>query len=827
MEHGGEGGRDAAALDEEQGECVGLGLSKLDENRSTFAHGEGSRVDGEVVPVAVRERARQIRTHGKRHEFVLAERARRVGRADARHVRRGGVQKNGGRVVRVARLRVARLRDVLVIVLVLVRPDARRRRPRRAHPLAETIERTPRRVRVREPRADLEPKRVRGAVRVIEHADEVPVGLVRQPRLRRHDDRDVVHPGFAIGHHPLPRPDGGRDVRRVPKRGVVARDVAVDVAIRPRALERRARRAGPRRASAVRADGGREEHRRRVRRSRVREFDHQFAIARFFVVVVVARGDGDARVPPPSDVQGRRDDGLVERERVYVARARVSGGVGSATTRPRVASALPGTVQRTHVVRVRAQRRGQDERRGLGRAGEPRSRAPPLSPEMRLPREEPRERNLARIGHAHDPFSGGERRPGRVPARTRRVRLVHRVHHVRVLVEIPRAVILRGVVIERRERGERDVAKPERLAVGRSRGVDQRLPPESIRARRTRVSRRGRYVRTRVGARDGPVTPGEAAAVAPELPRAVPVEKDRGDGGDVRRPGATGGVGEHQERSGAVAVSVREGHLELEHEILGLVGRDDAKISRLSDADDASGLCAVGDEGGKRHGAVRSDPSVVARAEAADASTSRGAVVVARAVGEVSEGETLVAVVPRDETEVERGDGVETDGEGDGEGAGVQGELAGAVGDGVGGVGVGDVQEVVVEDGVEALEDEGYALVRGGGGGEGAGRAPVGVGGRGEGRRADDPRAVGVREVQAGAAAVGDGAGGVGERDAVRGRAAAGGRGPPGPSEGRRRDDAARRDGALDVRGGDRRARDGEKDQREVRGGIEADAHGV
>ena len=98
-------------------------------------------------------------------------------------------------------------------------------------------------------------------------------------------------------------------------------------------------------------------------------------------------------------------------------------------------------------------------------------------------------------------------------------------------------------------------------------------------------------------------------------------------------------------------------------------------------------------------------------------------------------------------------------------------------------------------------------------------RRAVGVGGRGEGRRADDPRAVGVREVQAGTAAVGDGAGGVGERDVVRVRAAAGRKGAPRPPEGRRRDDATRGDGAFDVRGGDRRARDGEKDKREFRGG--------
>ena len=155
----------------------------------------------------------------------------------------------------------------------------------------------------------------------------------------------------------------------------------------------------------------------------------------------------------------------------------------------------------------------------------------------------------------------------------------------------------------------------------------------------------------------------------------------------------------------------------------------------------------------------------------------------ARAVGEVEERKTLVAVVSGDETEGERGDGVETNGEGDGESAGVQGELAGTGGDGVGGVGVGDVQEVVVEDGVEALEDEGYAAVVGGRGREGRRRA-VGVGGRGEGRRADYPRAVGVWEVQAGTAAVGDGAGGVGERDVVRVRAAAGRKGAPRPSRG-------------------------------------------
>ena len=147
--------------------------------------------------------------HGKRRETVLAERARRVRWADARH-RRGRVPRrwrpetsrvgSPNATVASREFPPPRLRAGFASRSFVSSRDACPRRSRRTSPPRDTRTDISARSGPGTSRADLESQRARGDVRAIEHPDEVPVAVVHQLRLRRRDHRDVVHPRFEIGH---------------------------------------------------------------------------------------------------------------------------------------------------------------------------------------------------------------------------------------------------------------------------------------------------------------------------------------------------------------------------------------------------------------------------------------------------------------------------------------------------------------------------------------------------------------------------------------------------------------------------------------------------
>jgi len=322
--------------------------------------------------------------------------------------------------------------------------------------------------------------------------------------------------------------------------------------------------------------------------------------------------------------------------------------------------------------------------------------------------------------------------------------------------------------MRRRVRGKQDVPSRERVSPAET--PHERLPAEPERVRVAGDANVGRDVRGASRVRVGPAAARVRPAIAAVLRREIVKVRDGVVRGVVRGRARVsplprrfriaahrrGRVREHQHRPRAVAVAVRERQLELQHQP-GRVARDvDAKVSVLADTDASVHADAVAGDARHRDAAVRAHVVIVADAQSVDASTAvaaaaaaAAAVVVTRAVGEPDGFEPGVAVLLRgDELELQRGDVLEPRGRQRREDARVRRERVRGrrVGD------VGDVKKVVVEHGLEGGKDEGYPRRRG--------RRPlrrVRARARAGHFRADDPRAVAVREVRpALAAAVGD-----------------------------------------------------------------------